>query len=194
MAVIRCLWMPGLVGLNRGDDPVRRCMGDRKLINHRDRRLLAAPDAGRCNDPEIGSAQQGGKALEQLFAPREYATQATAYPNGQCGGLAIAADDVEVMIKCSNFIDLGHREIHQLGQGHQMAFAKTTVRVVDAVQVLDEQVATVAVCWAGSDQGFHLGQRCGVGLASFEFAAAPNLLAHAVGSCEDRRHVIAQQD
>jgi len=99
-----------------------------------------------------------------------------------------------VMIKRGDFIDLGHREIHQLGQGHQMALAKTTVRVVDAVQVLDEQVATVAFWRAGSDQGFNLGQGYSVGLASFEFAAAPNLLAHAVSGRQDRGHVRRGQD
>jgi len=45
------------------------------------------------------------------------------------------------------------RQVHQLGQRHQVAVVQAAVGVVEPVQVLDQQVAPVR---RGAHQGSHL--------------------------------------
>ena len=76
------------------------------------RRGVAPPHARRAHDARVrrpGRAQIG----EQLFRPRQLASDAVAHPNGMRRRLGLALlDDVEVRVKRRHFINLGHRQLH----------------------------------------------------------------------------------
>jgi hypothetical protein len=53
------------------------------------------------------------------------------------------------------------------------------VRIVEGVQVLDEQIAPVPhVCWRRADEAAHLGQRCIGGLAALQTVPGATLDWH----------------
>src|SRR6185503_14778518 len=68
-------------------------------------------------------------------------------------------DDVEMVIERRHFVHLGHREAHLLRERDEMRGAQAAVPVLDAVQVLDQQVAAARRV---AQQLAHLRERLGV--------------------------------
>ena len=49
-------------------------------------------------------------------------------------------------IESGDFIDLGHGQLHLLGQGGEVARGEMSVTVLNQVQVLDQKVAAARIC------------------------------------------------
>jgi hypothetical protein len=92
----------------------------------------------------------------------------------------IALDDLEVVIKRRHLVHLGHRNVHLHGQHHQVPLVQVAVRVVEQMQIFDQQVAAMAVCRAGADQRADFFQRGVVGLTALELAFAADALTQLI--------------
>ncbi len=104
-------------------------------------RLMALADAGRFFHCHVGAA---GKCLaragEQRFAAGHRAGQAGAHAHGGGGHGGLVIDHLEVVVEARDLIDLDLAQPQALGQRGQVAPAQRALAVVEAVQVLDQQV------------------------------------------------------
>ena len=149
----------------------------RVLVHHRSRRLLATADARRGDDAHIVTTQNRRKPCQQVPGARHLAAQAVAHTYGQRRRLGIALEDFEVVIESGDLKDLGHADAHFFGQRHQVPVVQAAVMVLQAVQMLDQQVSRMR---AGTQQIAHLLHRDVIRLAALELAFAADALAHIV--------------
>ncbi len=131
----------------------------RPLVHGHGGRLLAATDARRGDDTHLG-AQDLRQALQQFARAGELARQAVAHTHGQRRRgrhrtFRPLAHDVEVVVEARDLVDLGLRQAHGLGQRGEVRRAELAVRIVEAVQVLDQQVAPKRPF---AHEGTHLGE------------------------------------
>ena len=113
-------------------------------------------------------AQQRGQARQNVPGACHLTGRAVTDANGQRWCRVVVVPDLEVVVETGDFKDLGHGDIHFVGQRHQVALEQCTVLVVQGVQVLNQQVAPVAVCWPLADQGAHLIECLCFNLPAFE--------------------------
>ena len=151
------------------------------LVNRHCRRLLTAADAGSGHHAHIVTAQDGGQAGQQVVRARKRAAQTVADAHGQARRYGVAFQYFEVVIESCHLIHRRHRNIHFLGQCHQMAVMQRTKVVVEHMQVFNQQVTPVR---PGAQQCANLGHGRVVGLPTFEFAFAADALAHIVHGCQ----------
>ncbi len=76
-----------------------------------------------------------------------------------------------MVIEAGHLEHLHHRQAHLGGQGHQVALEQAVEGVVERVQVLDQQVAAMALQGRFADEGADLAQRGGLGLTALELPA-----------------------
>ncbi len=166
----------------------------RFLVDYGDRGLLAPADARRRDDADIAT-EQSRKLAEQLLRPGHLATQPVAHPYSQLRGRGYTPagaflHHIEVMVESRNFVDLGLCESQESSHSGEMRRTQLLVAIVDAVQILDQQVMTVR---AGAYQGFHFLDRLGIHRAPFGRLSLPlfrrarrgngnNRLAHSLNS------------
>ena len=74
-----------------------------------------------------------------------------------------------------------------MGQSNQMPVVQTAVRVVEQVQMLDQNIFTVTVGGFVANQRAHLQGRCLVNLATLEFAFQAQGAAQLIGCCNSNR-------
>ena len=149
-------------------------------------RLLAAADAGRRNHAHVAAldAEQFGQPRQQVLGTGQFAGQAVAHAHGEARCRLVAAHHFEVVVEGRDLVDLGHGNVHFPRQRHQVAVVQAAEGVVELVQVLDEQVAPVALGRRRADQRAHFDERRFLGLAALELALAADALAHLVGGGE----------
>ena len=85
-----------------------------------------------------------------------------------------------MVIEGGDLIDLGHGNVHLLGQRHQMPLKQTPISVIELVQMLNEQITPMPGLGLGAYQRTHVTQRRVVRLPALEFALATNALTHVV--------------
>jgi len=85
------------------------------------------------------------------------------------------------MVKTGDLEHLGARQIHLMRQGHQMAAVQAPVGVLQAVQVLDQQVAAMALRRRLTNERAHLGQSGVIGLTAAQMQAHLNRFQDASG-------------
>ena len=111
------------------------------LSDHRHRRALAAADAGHALDAHAVS-QRLTYFRHELLGPGHGAGDGIAHPHRQRRRRLAGAHDVDVVVEGRDLVHLGARELHQLRQGGQAVRIDAAVRVLDAVQAFDQQVAS----------------------------------------------------
>lgn len=133
------LW-PALIGSHRSHHLFGCGRHHGLLMHHGHWRLLAAPNARRLNDTHLGVAMEALHLGQQSFRPGQGTTQARAHAHGELGGLLAVAKHLKVVIESGDLIDLHHRELHPIGQGHKVRVAQAPFGILDAVQIFDELV------------------------------------------------------
>ena len=104
-------------------------------------RAVAGAHAGRGDDARA-AGRRGAQRLQQLMRAGHGAGQAFADPDRhrrrrRCGVL----QHLEMVVEAGDLEDLDRRQAQQLGQGDEMAGAQAAMRVLQRVQMLDQQVA-----------------------------------------------------
>ena len=114
---------------------------DMVMAHLRGRCHIAGTDAGRAQDPHIGQLLRL-HLRKQLLRAGQHAAQAVADADGDLRRARLAvADHIEVGVEGRDLIDLRHRDAQLGGQGLQVLLGQAALRVLDQVQVLDEQRA-----------------------------------------------------
>ena len=67
-------------------------------------------------------------------------------------------------VERGDLVNLGQREVHLLGQGHQMAGMQAAEMVLQQMEVLDQEIGPAL---ALAEQRLHLGEGPGIDLAAF---------------------------
>ena len=147
------------------------------LVHHHGRGLFAASNAGGGDHAHVVAAQNSGQARQQVLRTGQRAAQAVAHAHREAWGRGVAFKHFKVVVEGGHLIDLGHRNVHLLGQCHQVAVVQSAKTVVEHVQIFDQQVAPVR---PGAQQCAHFGHGGVLGLVAFEFAFAADALAHVV--------------
>jgi len=165
-------------------------LGHRALV-HGDRgRLFAAANARRCNHPHA-IAQYRGQLVQQLLRALQFTGQAIAHAHRERSRILALAQEVKVVIKARDLMDLGHGDVHLAGQCDQVPLMQTQVGVLQKMQVLDEQVTSMATFRPRAKQRTHLIRRQVIALAAFEagmaLASAPQALQTHGGQSRRRR-------
>ena len=150
------------------------------LVHHGHRRLGATAHTGRGHDTHIGT-EQLRQARQQIACTGHGTAEAVTHPYGQGGGLLAIVQQIEVMVETGDLEHLGARKIHLMRQGHQMMAVQAQVSVLQAVQVLDQQVAAVALRRCFPDERAHLGQRGVLRLTATQLQAHLNRFQDASG-------------
>ena len=173
-------WVKGYSRFDHQSHRFWRSLQHRVLVHHRHRRLLAAAQAGRGDHPHLG-AQDRRQSGQQPLGACQLAAQAVAHPHSQGRAWVIAAQHLEVVVERGHLVHLGQRQVHGSGQCRQVALVQASVRVVELVQVLDQQVAPVR---RRPHQRPHFTQRGLVGLAPFQLTFFADALAHVVDAAQ----------
>jgi len=143
---------------------VHRRVRHRILTDDRDRRGVAAADARRAQDANVG-AKDGRKPRKQLLRSGQLARNRVADAHGYRRRWSVAFfHDVEVVIERGHFVDLGHRHLHLGGERHQMRRRETAEVILNQVQVLDEEIAATRFV---AEERRHLPPRFGVNWPAF---------------------------
>ena len=122
---------------------VSRGMGHRLLTDLRGRGLLAAAQTRHGSDLHI--QQIVLQLAQQTVAPGQAAAQAVADPHRDARRNFSVFQNLEVVVKGSDLKHLNHGQPHLSSQRHDVAFEQAVKMVVQHMQVLDQQVTTVAV-------------------------------------------------
>jgi carboxymethylenebutenolidase len=99
-----------------------------------------------------------------------------------------------VVVEGRDLVDLGHRHVDLARQRHQVRLAQGAERVVQAVQVFDQQVAAPAFGRPRAEALAHLVPGRLVGLAALELAVAPDALAQLLGRGQRHGLRLARRD
>src|SRR6267143_424003 len=100
---------------------------------------FAAADAGRRNHAHLFSK---GKILEKRLRTGQIARDGVANPHGEWRRRHLAfLHHFEMVVEGRHLVHLGQRQAHFLRQRGEVRSRQVAVAVVDAVQVLDQQVA-----------------------------------------------------
>jgi hypothetical protein len=92
-------------------------------------------------------------------------------------------NDFKVMVERGHLIHLGHGDVHQFGQSHQVTLMQATVRVIELVQMLNEQIASLFQNVAFyAQQMLDLLQRELVCLSTLELSPLAKLQRHLFGA------------
>ena len=151
-------------GGDRGHHGFAGGIRDRVLPDDGRRGLLAAPDAGRGDDPDL-AAQQAGQFGQQVLGARHLAGQAITHPHRQRRRRGLAfLDHVEVVVEGRDLVDLGLRQPHFLRQRRQVGGRQVAEVVLQLVQVLDQQVGLARLA---AQQPLYIGQRRRIDAAAF---------------------------
>ena len=139
--------------------------------NHRHRGVGAAPDAGDPLHPHA-RAEGAGQCRRQLLRPGQGAADGVADADGAGRRRFPLAHHVEVVIEGGGLVDLGGTQLHLRRQGAQVGGGENAEMVLDAVQVLDQEIPPRRRI---AEQGADLFQ-CG-GVDRFRAAAASSAAA-----------------
>ena len=102
----------------------------------------AAAHAGRSYDAHGGRIDARGKFADQGFRAGEHAANRVADPDRQRRRRGLSFfDDIEMIVKGRDLVDLGLRHAHFLRQRRQVRRRQMAERVLQLVQVLDQEVA-----------------------------------------------------
>ena len=105
---------------DRGFDRRRRGAVDRVAADDGGRRVLAAADAWRADDADVGALEMRERVAQRLCAGhRARQRLAHAHGDGRRRGFAFL-HDIEVVIERGDLVHLGHRETHLLRQRGQV--------------------------------------------------------------------------
>jgi len=165
---------------NRLLNLLRRREIDGILVHHGHRRLSAAAHTRRGYDTYIG-AEQLGQARQQIARAGHGAAEAVTHTHRQGCGLLAIFQQVEVVVKTGDLEHFGARQVHLVRQGHQMMAVQAPVGVLQAVQVLDQQVAAMALRRRLTNERAHLGQRGVFRLTAAQLQAHLNRFQDASG-------------
>ena len=149
------------------------------LVNHRHRRLLASSHAWRGNHVDVVCTQRCFELSQQSRCASHVTTEAIAHAQGETRRFLSFANDFKVVIKSSHLIHFRHGQVHEFGQGHQVALVQPSKFVVDFVKMLYEQIAALLQDFViHLQQGKHFTQRSIICLTPFELALLTDLHAH----------------
>ena len=155
------------------------------LMHNGNRRLFTTAHAGGFNHFDIVSAKGCPQLAKQTCRTRHVATEPIADPHRELWRLLAIPNNFEVMIEGGHFVHLGHGDVHQLGQGHQVPLVQTSVGVVDFVQMLNEQIAALLEYFAiPRQQCLNLRQRHIIDLPPFELTPLANFECHVFQACK----------
>src|SRR6266850_2074948 len=127
-----------LLLLHGGAHLVRGGIADRVLPDVHAGRDFAAADARGGNDAHAAAQIQ----LEELLGAGELAGDRIAYAHGERWRRPLAfLHHFEMMVEGGDLVDLGERNAHLLRQRGEVRGGQMAETVVDAVQVLDQQIA-----------------------------------------------------
>ncbi len=105
------------------------------------RRGIAAADAGRAHHTNAG-ARLVLQFVQQRFSSQHRAGERIADANGQRRDVGLAfLHDVEMRIEGRGLEHFGKRQLHLVGEGCEMRRRDLVIRVLDQVQMLDQQIA-----------------------------------------------------
>ena len=117
-------------------------MIDGVFADERGGRSVATTDARRPQHANVRT-QRGCQLIEELIAPREVAgdrlTDAHRDRRRRC---LVFLNNVEVVIKGGDFVDLGGSEAHLVGKGREMRGGKMAEAVLKSMQMLDQEITT----------------------------------------------------
>ena len=101
------------------------------LVHNRYWRLLTSAHARGRRYFHVVLAQRRLQLVQQACCTGHVTTEAITDTHCKLGCRLAIANDFKVMVESCDLIDLGHWDVHQLGQGHQMTLLQTTVKVID---------------------------------------------------------------
>ena len=117
------------------------CMKHLCMSDSGDRRAVAGAHAGRAENPDI-LARGGFQFRLQHGCARHLAGDAVADTDGDRRGRGLVlAHHVEMGVEGRRLVDFRHRQAHQFGEGGEMGGREAAGRVLDHVQMLDQQIA-----------------------------------------------------
>ena len=135
----------GVAGLQRVDDGRAVGVTQEVMPNFRHRGQVAQADAGRAHHAGTGQLAadlQLPQFCIECFRPILGAGDGVAHADDGGGqGWLVISDDVEMGVERRGLIYLGKGQAHFIRQRRQMRGADLMVRVLDEVQMLDQQVA-----------------------------------------------------
>jgi len=119
-------------GGQRGFDLLRRGVIDMAVPQFQDRRRVAAPHAGRAQNPHLSRIQIGGQGLMQCLRAGQFARQGVADPDRDRGWRRLPLfHHVEMGIEGRDLVNFGLRQTHLIGQGTDMRRSKVPVVVLN---------------------------------------------------------------
>jgi hypothetical protein len=152
---------PGRAALHGILHRIGRRVADGVLPHHHAGRDFAAPHARRGNHPYVLAKIH----LEERLRAGELAGDRVAYANRQLRRRFFPfLHHLEMMVEGRHFVDLGEGERHLLRERRERRGRQVAVVVVQAVQVLDQQVAAAGRI---AEQAPYLLQRLGVDRPAF---------------------------
>ena len=116
-------------------------LDDRVASDDRDRRLLAAPDTGGAEDAHVGKCEVFERFAQRLRACNAH-DSVSQTRTVIAAARRIVVDDVEVVVERRDLVHFRHREAHFLRERDEVRGREAAVAVLDAMQMLDQQVAT----------------------------------------------------
>jgi hypothetical protein len=186
---------PDRLGHRRRVGPMQEMMADLH-----GGRVVAQADAGRPHDADTG-AECTLQLRQELFRAEHGAGQAVADPHRERRHRRVALlHDIEMRVEGGDLVRLGERDAHQLGKRSEMRRGDLAKRILDQMEMLDQQVA---VAGSAGEQRLDLLERARIHLASLRHspgapAAAPRVLEfldlgvfHAVHASRDAPAVAA---
>ena len=128
-----------------------------------DRRAVAGAHAGRAHDAHVG-AEPVRQVAQEMLGARHGAGERVAHAHGDGGRRRLAfLHHVEMGVEGRDLVHLGERELHLLRQRREMRGGEIAVRVLDQMQMLDQEIAPAR---AVAEQRAHLVERLRVDLAA----------------------------
>ena len=148
---------------DRGRDAVRGRLHHLDVAHGADRRAVAGAHAGRAHDADVG-AEPVRQVLQEMLGARHGAGERIAHAHGDGGRRRLAfLHHVEMGIEGRDLVHFGERELHLQRQRGEMGGREAAVRVLDQMQVLDQEIAPP---WPVAEQRAHLVERLRVDLAA----------------------------
>ena len=125
---------------NRRFDRCLRRRRDRIPTKHRCRRCVAPADAGHTLNA-YRFRRQGRQRIDQTVRAGHRTAQRITHPHRQHRRRRTLRD-LEVVVEAGHLEHLDGRQAHPRRQGHQIIRLQAAQRILDTVQILDQQIAT----------------------------------------------------
>ena len=112
----------------------------RRVADGDDRGVVAATHAGRAHHPHL-RPEPVRQFLQQGLRAEHLAGERIADAHGQRRRRDLAVEhDVEMRVERRHLVDLDQRQLHLLGQRHQMPGVQTAVIILQQVEIFDQQI------------------------------------------------------